>query len=338
MYYLTVLATALIVSFIHWFLSKNYKRIRNFIKKRLRRWKPPFEKVQIKSSLDNKLQNAYFYKTTNTEKTPLVVSLHSWAGDYTQYDVGVADLVIKKDFNYIYPNFRGRNDNPDACASDLAISDINDAIQFAIDNGNVDQDNIFVIGGSGGAHATLSFYPKTKHRIKAYIAWNPITDLIEWFHQSKNRNSRYSDDILKVTHIDSESEFNERLIKERSPIHQRTPQTNSDIHLFAGYHDGYKGSVENPVPITHTLNYFNKLVLSFGGNQKDLIPQELITKLATKSLPLTEKTINDNREIVYQRKFKNINLTIFNGNHEQIESETFDIIESYLSNNKREVV
>ena len=43
-------------------------------------------------------------------------------------------------------------------SSDLVISDIEDAIRFAIENGNADQNEVHMIGGSGGGYATMLLF------------------------------------------------------------------------------------------------------------------------------------------------------------------------------------
>ncbi len=62
------------------------------------------------------------------------------------------------------------------------IQDIEDAISFAIENGNVDTKNIHVIGASGGGYATLLTYMNTRFPIKTFSAWVPISDLKKWYY------------------------------------------------------------------------------------------------------------------------------------------------------------
>ncbi len=63
-----------------------------------------FELIQIKSSKDNNIQKAYFFKTKSNEPKPLIVSLHTWSGDYSQND-SLAEICKKKELNYIHPEF-----------------------------------------------------------------------------------------------------------------------------------------------------------------------------------------------------------------------------------------
>lgn len=90
---------------------------------------------------DGSMQNAIFYKCTQTEPQMLIVSLHNWSDDYTQKDM-LAKEILQRDWNYIHPDFRGANNTPDACGSEKVISDIDDASQFAIANENVDKNQV----------------------------------------------------------------------------------------------------------------------------------------------------------------------------------------------------
>lgn len=130
-------------------ISKNNKIIKVDDTRKVN-WNNEFKLVKIKSSVDQNVQKAYFYKSKSKEKKPLVVSLRSWSGDYTQQD-SLAEFCRINDINYIHPDFRGSNNTPRSCGSNLAVSDINDAIE----NANVDADKISIIGTSGGGYATL---------------------------------------------------------------------------------------------------------------------------------------------------------------------------------------
>jgi hypothetical protein len=71
-------------------------------------WPPEVELVGIQSSADSQIQKAYFYKTRSARPQPLIISLHTWSGDYQQKD-DLAPLCKQRDLNYIHPDFRGAN-------------------------------------------------------------------------------------------------------------------------------------------------------------------------------------------------------------------------------------
>ena len=51
-------------------------------------WPEGFLDIRITSSMDGVAQAAVYRKTTATVAKPLVVSLHTWSGNYTQKDCG----------------------------------------------------------------------------------------------------------------------------------------------------------------------------------------------------------------------------------------------------------
>ncbi len=284
-------------------------------------WNKTFEIVEVKSSLDDKIQKAYFYKTKSNSPKPLIVSLHTWSGNYSQNDE-LSKICEQKDLNYIHPNFRGVNWTKDACCSKLAIQDIDDAISFAIRNSNVDTTKIFIIGVSGGGYATLSMFMKSKHNINKFSAWASISDLIAWYNESKIRNSNYAENVLACTA--SKNELNIANAKEKSPIYWNTPTeklTNSKLFIYAGIYDGIQGSV----PITHSLNFYNKLLadLSVSDTLKYVSVHEKLKLLELR------KSLGDfgsigNRKIFLKKEYGNLKLILFEGNHEMLTEFALD--------------
>lgn len=306
-------------------LIKNKRRIMNLYRKKIKGWKSPYKKVSIHSSIDGKPQFAYYYRPDVSRPAPLIVKLHSWHADYTQTDPILSGYAVKAGWNFIHPNFRGKNNNPDACGSNLSMTDINDAIQYCIDNGNVDLNNIFIVGDSGGAYAALCFRSETMFPINSYIVWNPITDLIAWHDQSLVRGSRYHQDIKNATK--STKNLNIEEAKRRSPLCRNLPLSESKLYIFAGYHDGYG---DFPVPITHSINYYNKYLSLRNSESNNLIPPEDIIKLSVKEMPITTKNI-EGKGIIYQKEFKDeIQITIYNDGHTHISNHTLKLINENL--------
>ncbi len=118
------------------------------------------KEIFIKSSVDGTMQPSLFYKTASKEKRPLLVGLHTWSFDrFNQID-NMLPYAEKYDFNLLLPEFRGPNlkTNPNctlACGSVYAKNDIKDAIDYMIENENIDAENIFLLGLSGGGHMAL---------------------------------------------------------------------------------------------------------------------------------------------------------------------------------------
>lgn len=298
-----------------------------------KQWPEQCESISIISSVDGKNQPAWFYKCKSNKPRPLVVSLHTWSGGYNQKDT-LAWQCIDKDYNYIHPHFRGPNNTFDACGSHLAISDIDDAIDYAIQNANVDLNDIHIIGVSGGGYATLLMYMKTRHKIKSFSAWAPISNLIDWYYESEGRNNKYSKDIaLSTTGLKFDGNdyyMNKNEAKKRSPAFMATPvekRKDCKLFIFAGVHDGYTGSV----PITQSLLFYNKLVNVFDSTDMEaIVPCEDMIKLVTfRGIPVKDKKYIGDREIYYRKSFQGkLQITIFEGTHEMLPGVALNPVQS----------
>lgn len=280
-------------------------------------WPEDFSLVTIPSSADETEQAAYFLKAPFDTPKPLVVSLHTWSGDYSQNDP-LAQMSKDAGWNYIHPNFRGPNWTIEACLSEKAIADIDDSIQYAIDNGNVDIANVFVVGASGGGYATLGMYLKTQHRVRAFLSWAPISDFSAWYHQSSSRSSKYAQDILKCT--SGGTVLDEKKARLRSPLFWDVPEKpKGRLEIYAGINDGYAGSV----PISHSILFYNRIAQHLG-NQDDLVAQDDIIKVLTRSIDDTiDLGMLRDRKVHYRRGTDLLLLTIFDGGHEMLPEYCF---------------
>lgn len=295
-----------------------------------RKWDPSFEIVEIPSTKDGKMQKAYMYKTTSKEPKPLIVSLHTWSGYYNQTDP-LTKEILARDWNYIHPDFRGANKTPSAMGSPLALADIEDAVRYALEHTNANPEEVHIVGVSGGGYATLAAYMNIDYPVKSFSAWAPISDIEAWYWESTGRGQKYAKDILQAISVDGMT-FNRKEAVARSPLWQTYPikkRRNVQLFIYEGIHDGYKGSV----PITHSLNMYNRLVgelkyhttdmdkiLKKAINDADLIsPKEIIELLGKRINPQYEKNGRlFDRNIHLQRQFQNIKLIIFEGGHEQL--------------------
>ena len=295
-----------------------------------RKWDPAFEKVEIPSTKDGEIQKAFMYKSTSKTPQPLIVSLHTWSGYYNQTDP-LTKEILARDWNYIHPDFRGANRTPSSMGSPLALADIEDAIQYALKHTNANPEEVHVIGVSGGGFATLAAFMNVDYPVKSFSAWVPISDIEAWYWECVGRGSRYAEDILSVVSLDKKT-FNKEIATLRSPLRQHFPiekRKNSRLYIYTGIHDGYKGSV----PITHSLNMYNRLAgeLKYGSldmkeimekslTDSDLIsPEEILGLLGKRINPEYEKNPKlYDRRVHLCRKYENIQLTVFEGRHEQI--------------------
>lgn len=284
--------------------------------------------VEIPSSMDETKQKTMFRASTRPEACPLVVSLHTWTNDYHQRDP-LAAQCLELDWNYIHPDFRGPNCTPDACGSPMVISDIDDAIAYAIDRAPIAPSEIHVIGASGGGHAALVMYMNSRHPVTSFSAWVPITDLEDWYHESVGRSRKYAGDILAATSSGND-QLDEAEARRRSPMHmplQSNLPGKRKLYLRAGIHDGHTGSV----PITHSLRFYNRIVREKGGDEADLVSVDDMFILAVaRTFPhaVTERYLGG-RKIHYCRSYKNVELTIFKGGHEMLVPVALDHIDGW---------
>lgn len=285
------------------------------------------QKDSIKSSLDANVQVFYYYKSTKLKPKPLVVQLHSWSNGADSLKTAfLAPEAKNKDWNYIFPNFRGINNHVKACCSEFVISDIDEAIDWALKNMNVDLKQIYVAGVSGGGYATLAMYMKSRHKISGFSAWASISDLSAWYYESVERKNKYATEIIKCT--DAGERIDEQKARNRSPLYWKTPvkkRRNSNLQIYAGIHDGYTGSV----PISQSVDFYNKLLLD--AKEQDL--KKFISEQDKSILIKTQSFINKkkykplgDRAIVYQKTSKMISLTIFEGTHEMLNKVVLNLI------------
>ena len=306
------IVTFLLGGLVGYYFPKITSRLISKINTSRTSWNDGFSIAKIPSSVDDSLQSAYFLESKPGILKPLIVSLHTWSGDYSQDDP-LAEMAKNEGWNYIHPDFRGPNWSLDACLSKKALTDIDDAIQYAKDNGYVDMNNIFVVGTSGGGYAAIGSYLETSHQVNTFFSWVPISDLSAWFHQSKNRNANYAQNILACT--SDGNTFNETKARERSPLYWDMPvKPKGRLEIYAGLNDGYTGSV----PISHSILFFNRVVEHYGYVHSK-VEQTDIVNLLTRGIERNEvsSTIGG-REVVYRKNTELISLVIFDGTHEGV--------------------
>ncbi len=292
--------------------------------------RPDFlKKDSIFSSLDNNAEVFYYDKSTSAVPQPLVVELHTWSNSsHSQTDM-MAQHTRAKNWNFIFPNFRGVNNQPKTCCSDYVIADIDEAIDWALKNMNVDAKRIYIIGHSGGGYASFAMYMKSRHTIHSFSAWCGISDLSAWYRQSAERKNRYAQDIIKCT--EAGETFNEQKAKDRSPLYWKTPvkkRKKSVLQIYAGIHDGYTGSV----PISQSINFYNKLLTDAKVKDaaKYVSDADAAAMLKEQLLHGKESAGKiDTRKIHYQNASRKINITIFEGGHEILKNA---VLEKILNN------
>lgn len=201
--------------------------------------------ILVKSSVDGTKQPSLFYKSPNSGR-PLLVGLHTWSYDrFNQID-NMLPYAEAYDFNLLLPEFRGPNttSNPNctkACGSVEAKSDIRDAIDYVLANYDIDKENVFLLGASGGGHMALMMAGFCPEYFKAIGSFVPISDLERW----KGESPRYAD------HVDACC-GNEMEMLNRSPINYIDTIATANLKIFHGKYD-------HIVPAQQSIDFFNEL-------------------------------------------------------------------------------
>lgn len=282
-------------------------------------WPDEFKRVSIPSGADGALQPAYFLAAPEGAKNvPVLVSLHTWSAGYEQQDP-LAPLAKAAGWIYLRPHFRGRNNTPDACLSDKALADIDDAIQYAVSQPGADPSRLFVAGASGGGMATLGAYMRSLHAVRLFLAWVPISDLVAWHSESLARgNKRYAEEIIACTSGGTELDVAEA--RRRSPLHMEGPvRPRSGIEIFAGIHDGHTGSV----PVSQSLRFFNRLAGQYGHPEQRVGEEEIARLLARDARADPALGRVGNRAVLFRRAVPGVTVTIFEGGHEMVVDACF---------------
>ena len=291
--------------------------------------KYPQEVKDIKyKGADGTDQPALYMPSTSSEKAPLLVALHQWSGDYKTkaYDESVFWCIEKK-WHFIQPNFRGPNKTPQAMGSDLVVGDILKAVEYAKANGKVDDKRIYLLGCSGGGHATLLMSGRHPEIWAAASSWVPIHDIQRWHADSVKRKNKYNRMIeasLGGNPFKEEKYAKDALY--RSPKNWLKP-TSLPLDINVGIYDGHTGSV----PVGHSIRAFNQVAA-----EKDRISEKDIEYIEkNKSIPgHLEKPSKDSlygsKEVLFRRQSGSARLTIFKGGHEVIQKAALHWLEKQV--------
>ena len=226
------------------------------------------QELLIPSTVDGSVEPSLFYASPNKNR-PLLVGLHTWSFDRFNQIKRMLPMAEKYDFNLLLPEFRGANKpkNPrcqQACGSPLAKQDVMDAVDYVLAHFDVDAENIFLLGYSGGGHMALLMAGLYPERFKAIGAGVPITDLRKWADQNQNYRP-------KVFACCGEEEA--ELLK-RSPVNYLDTIAKANLKIFHGKYDPV-------VPVSHSLELYGMLMEKYpqsrtfleifdGGHQMDM--------------------------------------------------------------------
>ncbi len=284
---------------------------------------PSLTEVRITSSLDGTEQPSLYWapESAKAQPTPLLVFLHSWSGNYAQKNDAWQREAVNRGWIFLHPDFRGRNDTPQACGSKFARQDILDALDFARKRFQVDPRRVYLAGTSGGGHMSMLMAGHHPERFSAVSAWVGISDISEWyrFHLKDGEPQNYARMILKSLggppDTDSERDADYR---DRSPVFHLQRVGDLPMDVSAGIRDGYSGSV----PVSHTLLAWNEIVKAKHGLPIPADEVHRLTRLGGQAMQLSaildDLPVDESlgRKIVFRSARDGSRVTIFDGGHE----------------------
>ena len=225
--------------------------------------------IWVRSSIDGTEQPSLFYRADTEGRRPLLVGLHTWSHQRFNQIGNMLPMAERNGFHLLLPEFRGANLKSNenctmACGSELARNDIKDAIDYILEHEDVDRENVFLLGLSGGGHMALLMAGMCPQYFKAIGAYVPITDLAKWAEE----NGDYRDHVLACC----QGSVDEMM--KRSPVSYVDTIAKANLKIFHGKHDPV-------VPVSHSLSLYSALIGKYpqasvyldvfdGGHEIDL--------------------------------------------------------------------
>ncbi len=273
--------------------------------------------VEVRSSKDGSPQLVIWWRPETAAKgsagapVPLLVFLHSWSGGFEQGPPWIAQAK-KMGWALAAPDFRGPNRRPEACASDLAVQDVLDAVEYARREARIDDSRIYLVGGSGGGHMALMMAARAPHVWAGVSSWCPITDLAAWHAESSARKNNYAR-MLEQSCGGPPGPSTEAEYRRRSPLFQLAAARGVPVDISTGIHDGHTGSV----PVSHTLRAFNALAAEASRIDDGLIKAMVSGRSVPPALSAERQDDPERvKPVLFRRVSGNARVTIFEGGHD----------------------
>jgi len=218
---------------------------------------PGIREVRIPSSADGSEQPALFFDSGSDRRKPLLLVLHSWTADYRQhFSIPYGAWAVANDWVLVHPDYRGHFDRPEATLSELAVSDVLDALRWAREHARIDSERVYLAGFSGGAAAVLTMVGRHPELWTAAVAWVPVYDLVEWWGTIRDHDDlHYARNIVASCGGEPRPGTDaERECRARSPSTYLERARGSDVEVLiaTGVDDWF-------VPPAHALRAFNAL-------------------------------------------------------------------------------
>jgi poly(3-hydroxybutyrate) depolymerase len=278
---------------------------------------PRIEDVRITSTLDGTEQPSLWLPPEGPGDRPLLVVVHSWSSGYLQrISVPFAVWADAHGWAMVHPDFRGRNRTPEATGSDLAVQDVIDSIDFAIGQGGVDPDRVFLIGVSGGGHMTLLMSGRHPDRFTAAAAWVPIHDLVDWYEYNTASNDRYAREIRASCGGPPTTDDGAFLeCRHRSPVAHLDAAAEADVPMVIAH-----GLDDRVVPPHHSLRAFNQLAEPEDRYAEEVVEAAEAGVLPDELLGVIEAPTHFDPEldppVLHARRSGPVTLVLFEGGHD----------------------
>jgi acetyl esterase/lipase len=272
---------------------------------------PGRHRIEVRSSADGSLQPSYVYLPPERgAPAPVAVLLHTWSFDLEQRDSTVEAEAQKRGWILLAPNFRGRNNHPQACGSNAAQQDVLDAVAWIRRHYSVDTRRIYLLGLSGGGYMTMLMAARHPDLWAAASAWVGISDLTAWY--TSHSADQYGE-MMRGCFGGSPtaSDSTAREFRARSPITHLRSRNRVPMDLAAGRHDSV-------VAVSHTLRAFQLLA---PGVVTDADIDMLLADGPGLPAPAPTDTTSDpllGRRIFLRRVSGPSRVTIFDGGHEWV--------------------
>jgi len=282
---------------------------------------PEAQQIVIPSSADGTVQPAMWLPPSGQGLQPLLVVLHSWSAGYDQrYGIPFGQWGLRNGWGMIHPHYRGEFGTEDGTASDLAVQDVLDAINFAVAQGGIQPRLVFVTGYSGGAMMSLVLAGRHPERFAGVAAWVPIHDLTFWYRYNESIGSHYADDIVEACGGEpSMSDVARATCTRRSPAAWLDEVRRARVPVYIGH-----GLGDVLVPPVHAVAAFNQL-----ASPHDRIDGELAAEIGENELPEPLPPLDaahffgaEDPPVLFARHSGPSTLVLFDGGHAMVINPT----------------
>ncbi|MEO5647404.1 MAG: alpha/beta fold hydrolase [Chitinophagaceae bacterium] len=291
------------------------------------------KKILVTSSLDGTTQPSYFYFPISLQpkkKIPLVVFLHTWSNDLEQRFKSLEVEVAKRGWLLLAPNFRGRNDQPEACGSRFAQQDVLDAVSWVKKNYAIDKHRVYLVGFSGGGYLTMLMAALHPKNWAAASAWCGISDIAKWY--ALHENDQYGKMMRQCFGgAPGQNDSITLQYRNRSPVTYLFKPGKVPLDLAAGRNDSV-------VPPIHSINAFNALIVASGYSKISnaeidrVLRYDSINDREKPGIFITDSTLG--RRIFLRKEEGKYRLTIYEGKHEWIPEAAMEWIGKYRKKRK----